>query len=240
MSFHATKLKQRFLIPFLLVSASIPAFSQAPVPGITLTSPEAITTTFVDPPMLAGNSGSGGDSKWLKIEFRYSITPTKGDYLDSVEFKVWVEGRDLLAPNAPGDEGIAVGLTGSVTYINLSVAKSKDGYGVFYIHPSTLARYSSKGGYTDFERKFNVHIQALVDGKDIDDADKNKEDDPAWFQKLTAVSGLVYRQDQSPFLLSDLGRYPAIKLPASSTDSSPAAPSPAPPPAVSPTVPPTQ
>jgi hypothetical protein len=233
MSFHATKLKQRFLIPFLLGIASISAFPQAsaPVPGVTFASPGAITATFVDPPLLGNNtsSGSGGDTKWLKIEFRYSVTPTKGDYLDNVEFKIWIEGRDLLASNAPGDEGVGVSLTGSVTYININATKNKDAYGVFYMHPSTLARYSTKRGYNDFEQKFNIHVQALVDGKDIDDADKNKEEEPTWYLKLTAVSGLVYRQDQSPFLLSDLNKYPAIKLPSSSTDStSTAAPAPAP------------
>jgi hypothetical protein len=214
MSFHATELKQWCLIPFLLGSASISAFSQAPASaaGVTFASPEAITATFVDPPSMGNTSSSpSGDNKWLKVEFRYGVTPGKGDYLDSVEFKVWIEGRDLYAPNAPSDEGLAVGLTGSVTYVN--IAKGKDVYGVFYVHPSTMARYSSKQGYTDYERKFNVHIQALVDGKDIDDADKNKEDDPTWFQKLTPISGFVYRQNQCPFLLNDSNRYPAIKLP---------------------------
>jgi len=216
MSFHATELKRWCLIPFLLGSAALSAFSQAPAPaaGITFISPEAITTTFVNPPALGGSntsSGSEEDTKWLKIEFHYSVTPEKGDYLDSVEFKIWIEGRDLLSPNAPGENGVAVGLTGSVTYVN--ILKGKDAYGVFYVHPSTLGRYSSKEGATDFERKFNVHIQALVDGKDIDDADKNKEDDPTWFQKLTAIPGLVYRQNQCPFFISDPNRYPAIKLP---------------------------
>jgi len=217
MSFLATELKRRCLIPFLLGIASLPVFSQAPpaapAAGITFSSPGAITVTFVEAPSLGGSggsSGSGGDTKWLKIEFRYSVTPDKGDFLDSVEFKIWIEGRDLFAANAPGNDGLAVGLTGSVTYVN--VAKTKDGYGVFYVHPSTLARYSTKGGSTDFDRKFDVHVQALVDGKDVDDTDKNKEEDPTWFQKLTPVTGLVYRQNQSPFMLADQNRYPAIKL----------------------------
>jgi len=219
MSFLATELKRRCLIPFLLGIASIPAFSQTPAPaaGITFATPEAITTTFVDPPSLGGSnssSGSSEDTKWLKVEFQYSVTPDKGDYLDSVEFKIWIEGIDMVAvnPTPPGTQGVAVGLTGSVTYVN--VYKGKDVYGVFYVSPSTLGRYSAKG-YTDFERKFDVHIQALVDGKDIDDADKNKEDDPKWFEKLTPVPGLVYRQNQCPFIISDPNHYPAIKLPAS-------------------------
>ena len=43
-------------------------------------------------------------------------------------------------------------LTGSVTYIN--VAAGRDLYGVFYVHPSTLGRYSSDRGYEEYDRKF--------------------------------------------------------------------------------------
>ncbi len=49
----------------------------------------------------------------------------------------------------------------------------------------------------------------------MDAIDKNKETDPKWFQALKVVPNLVYRQNQSPFLLTDVDRYPAIKLPES-------------------------
>jgi hypothetical protein len=213
MSFHATKLKQRFLIPFLLVGASIPAFSQAADSPIVFNSTDGIKTTLVDLPSFLGSTSGGNEGtpkKWLKIEFKYAATPAKGDYVDAVQFKVWVEGRDLMAPNAPGDEGVAVVLTGSVTYVN--IPKDKDTYGVFYVHPCTMGRYSTKQGYTDFERKFNVHLDAIIDGKVVDNIDKNKETDLAWYQKFPALSGFVYRQDQCPFLLTEFGRYPPIKL----------------------------
>jgi len=215
MSFLATELKQRCLILLFIGITSIPAFPQAADSPIKFIAPGAVTATFVDAPSLGGSnnsSGSSRDSKWLKIEFRYSVTPTKGDYVDSVEFKVWVEGRDLANTNAPGDEGAAVALTGSVTYVNIPT--SKEAYGVFYVHPSTLTRYGGKGGSSDFERKFDVHVAALVGGSIVDNVDKNKEKDPAWFQPLIPIAGFVCRQDQSPFLLADLNRYPAIKLPA--------------------------
>lgn len=222
MSFHATTLKLRCLIPFLLGIAPISAFSQAANSPIAFANTDAVTVTLVDPPVSVGGSGgsgpggdSGGGKQWLKVEFHYSVTPPedKGDYLDAVQFKVWIEGRDMLSPDAPGKDGLAIGLTGSVTYINLY--RSRDAYGVFYVHPSTLGRYSTKSGVSDFTRKFNVHVQALVGGNDMDDINKNKENDPHWFETLKAIPNLVYRQNQSPFLTVDVSRYPAIKLPES-------------------------
>ena len=211
MSFHATKLKQRFLILFLLVSASVRVFSQAADSPVVFTSPGGITASFVDCPSLGGTSTtSGSSSKWLKIEFKYSATPVKGDYIDSVQFKVWLEGRDLTAADAPGNEGSAIALTGSATYV--CVPKGKDTYGVFYVNPSVLGRYSGKQGPSDFERKFNVHLDALVDGKIVDNIDKTKEEELTWYQKLTAVAGFVCRQDQCPFMLTDPNKYPPLKL----------------------------
>lgn len=225
MSFHATKLKQRFLILLLLGITSFQAWSQVADSPLVFASPGGITTSFIEAPALANNATGGGsssDTKWLKIEFKYTVAPTKGDYLDSVQFKIWVEGLDLLAPNAPGNDGVAVALTGSVTYVN--IPKGKDIYGVFYVHPSTLGRYS-KQGPTDFERKFNIHLDALIDGKVVDNIDKNKETDLTWYQKLTTtIPGLVYQQNQSPFLLSDPSKYPAIKLPPPPIDSTSTAP----------------
>jgi cytolysin (calcineurin-like family phosphatase) len=91
----------------------------------------------------------------------------------------------------------------------------KNFYGVFYVHPSTLARYSSGRGYADFDQKFNIHIEAYVGGVLMDAIDKKK--DPMgtdWYKSLRAIPSLVYRQDQCPFIMTDPDRYPAIKLPA--------------------------
>jgi hypothetical protein len=173
----------------------------------------AITTTFVPPPVVGGGStdSSSSDQQWLKVEFHYGVVPPNGKFLDSVEFRVWIEGRDLYAPEAPTRDGIAVGLTGSVTYVNLPV--TKDSYGVFYLPPDTLARFSTSRGTSDFDRNFNIHIEAYVNGAKVDYFDKNKETDANWYQQLKALPNFVYRQDQSPFIVVDPDRYPPIKLP---------------------------
>ena len=46
----------------------------------------------------------------------------------------------------------------------------------------------------------------------MDNIDKTKEQDMNWFAQLRAISGLVYRQDQCPFIVCDVNRYPAIRL----------------------------
>jgi hypothetical protein len=221
MSFRATALRRSHLVVFLLGLIAAPAaFGQAKDSPIAFVNEEAITVSFVTAPNLstdASGAASGEPGKWLKVEFHYGTTAavTKAyPYVDAVEFKVWIEGLDLLAKDAPvPGKGVAVGLTGSVTYINIPMGK--DIYGVFYVHPSTLARYSTDRGYEDFDRKFNVHIQALVGGAEMDHFDKIKDPQgPNWYQALRVVPNLVYRQDQCPFLISNPDRYPMIKLPA--------------------------
>jgi hypothetical protein len=150
------------------------------------------------------------------VEFHYGTTPLlKTNYVDAVEFKVWIEGRDMLDPDAQvKGKGVAVALTGTVTYVNIPAGK--DIYGVVYVHPSSLGRYCERT-YTDFDRKFNIHIQALIGGAEMDHFDKNKEKDTNWYVPLKPVPDLVHRQDQCPFLLTDPDRYPAIKLPPAAT-----------------------
>lgn len=213
MSFRATTLRRYSWAGLLLGLMVVPVHGQAANSPVAFVNQAAITTSFVSTPSLIGAEGSGGsnqNSQWLKVEFHYGITPAKGDYQDAVEFKIWIEGRDLLATDAPvKGQGVAVGLTGSVTYVN--IPRDKDNYGVFYVHPSTLGRYSAGGGADDFEHKFNIHIEAYVGGNKMDYFDKNKERDLNWYQTLRPVPGLVYRQDQCPFLVVDCDRYPAIK-----------------------------
>ncbi len=219
MSFRATVLKRSHLLIILLGLATVPrAFGQAANSPVAFANQEAITTSFVQAPNLAGTSGAPGgtsNNQWLKVEFHYGTTAAlTAPYLDSVEFKVWIEGLDMLAKNAPvAGKGVAVALTGSVTYVN--VPANKDLYGVFYVHPSTLGRYSDDRGYEDFDRKFDVHVEAYVGGAMMDAINKNKETDAlGWFKQFTVVPNLVYRQDQTPFIIADPDRYPAIKLPA--------------------------
>jgi hypothetical protein len=188
---------------------------------IAFANEDAITTSFVTAPNLntdTNGSPPGEPGQWLKVEFHYGTTPVVTSaypYVDSAEFKVWIEGLDQFAPNPsqPSGKGVAVALTGSVTYLNIPMGK--DIYGVFYVHPSVLARYSSDRGYEDFDRKFDIHIEAYVGGVLVDEINKNKEDDPLkWFQPLKPIPNLVYRQDQCSFLISNPDRYPMIKLPA--------------------------
>lgn len=192
---------------------ALPAAAQVPNSPIVFAS-SAITTTFVPAPQLQGGvgSGAGSDAQWLKVEFHYSVVPKDpAKFVDSAQFHIWIEGRDLYAANAPTSDGVAVGLTGSITYVNL--AATRDAYGVFYVPPATLARYSTSRGFEDFDRTFNIHIEADVGGGTVDYFDKNKESDSNWYKTLVPVPGLVYRQDQSPFIVTDPDRYPPIKLP---------------------------
>jgi hypothetical protein len=178
---------------------------------IVFQTPDAITTSLVDAPSVGrSESGGGQNPQWLKIEFRYTVAPKDPlPFLDSVEFHIFVEGRDLYDPEAKTAEGVAVALTGTVTYVNLTA--TRDGYGVFYIHPSALARYSTKEGSSDFDRKFNIHLEAYVDGKKVDNIDKKKEQDLDWFKPLKAITGMVYRQDQCIFMDNDPMKCPQIK-----------------------------
>lgn len=209
-------MRRYWVVFFLGLIAGPAAFGQAANSPIAFVNREAITTTFVSAPFLGtnGNQSASRGANWLQVEFHYGTTAAlTTPFLDEVEFKVWIEGLDLQATDAPvKGQGVAVGLTGSVTYVN--VPAGKDIYGVFYVHPNTLARYSSTRGYEDFDQKFNIHIEAYIGGAKMDYFDKKKENDPNWFQQLRVVPNLVYRQDQCPFLIYSPDRYPAIKLPA--------------------------
>jgi hypothetical protein len=223
MSFSPLVLRRSCLLVFLL---SLGASSGAPgqlknaqgqlISPVAFANQDAITTSFVVAPNLAGTAGAAGSSNnnWLKVEVHFGTTTalTK-PFLDAVDVKVWIEGRDMTVKNGQGTMGVAVALTGSVTYVN--IAPNKDVYGVFYVHPSTLARYSGEGGYEDYDRKFDIHAELSVGGTVMDAINKNKETDVlGWYKPFTVVPGLIYRQDQTPFIVADPDRYPAIKLPA--------------------------
>jgi hypothetical protein len=209
--------RRRYLAVFLIGLIAAPAaFGQAPTSPIAFANGDGITTSFVQAANLAGTAGgtASENNQWLKVEFHYGTTPTlKTNYVDAVEFKVWIEGLDLLAPDAPvKGKGVAVALTGTVTYVNIPAGK--DIYGVFYVHPSTLGRYSERGS-SDFDRKYNIHIEALIGGAEMDHFDKKKDPmGPDWYKALKPIPGLVFLQNQSPFIIADPDRYPAVKLPA--------------------------
>jgi hypothetical protein len=227
MSFRATLFRRSWLAVLLLVLAALStAHGQLTnakgqvISPIAFANQDAITTSFVSAPNLGSDSSSSSSDtgQWLKVEFHYGTTAqvTKDyPFVDSIEFRVWIEARDMFAPH-PVDpaQGVAVALTGTVTYVNVSMAR--DLYGVFYVPPSVLLRYGTKLGTSDFDRKFDIHMEAYVGGVLMDEVNKNKEADPLkWFVPLQVVPNLVYRQDQCAFLVSDPDRYPMIRLPSS-------------------------
>jgi hypothetical protein len=214
MSFRATTLRRLHLVVLLIGLVSVPVVAQVANSPVVFVNQDAVVTSFIQATNMGGNDRSTA-GQWFKVEFHYGVTPAVGDYLDSVTFKVWVEGRDMFDPQGEAGKGVAVALTGQVTYVN--VLKGKDVYGVVYVHPSALGRYSGPGGTSDFDRKFNIHVEADVDGKPVDTFDKNKETDPNWYQPLKPVPGLLFLQNQSPFITTDPDRYPELKLPASAS-----------------------
>ncbi len=213
MSFRVTALWRRLRVVFALGAMGLPVAAQVPNSPIVFAQ-SAITTSFVSPTSVGGGAGGDdSDAQWLKVEIHYSVQPqTPLKFVDAVEFKIWIEGCDLYAPEATTRNGIPVALTGTLDYVNLGT--TRDAYGVFYVPPATLARYSTDRGPSDFDRTFNIHVEAYVGGVKVDYFDKNKETDANWYQQLKPLSGFVYRQDQSPFILTDPNRYPPIKLPA--------------------------
>jgi hypothetical protein len=208
MSFRVTALWRCIGVAFILGLAAGPLSAQVPNSPIVFAQ-SAITTSLVPAPSVGG-SGDSSDAQWLKVEFHYGVVPVAPlKFVDSVEFRIWIEGRDLYAPEATTKEGLPVALTDTVTYVNL--AATHDAYGVFYIPPATVARYSTERGASDFDRTFDIHIEAYVGGVKVDYFDKNKESDANWYQQLKPLTGFVCRQDQSPFIVTDANRYPPIK-----------------------------
>lgn len=204
------------LILFVLLTGALisESWGQAVDSPVKFVNQNAITVTMVDPPSVGqSNTPRGEAGQWLKIDFQYSVAPQgPKPFLDTVTFNITVEGRDLYAPDSPTAEGVAVGLTGTETYVN--VGAGREVHGVFYLHPATMARYATKTGPRDFTSRFNIHIDALVDGKQADYFDL-KKDDPqglGWYKGLRAVPGQVYRQDQCCFIVNDPSFYPQLKI----------------------------
>jgi hypothetical protein len=223
MSFRATTLRRLLFVALSFIAISGISFAQQAAPVLAFSKEDAVVATLVQALNETSSNEDAGssnpeDTKWLKVEFHYSVNPAVGKYLDEVQFKVWIEGRDLFDPQGQPGKGIPVMLIGTVTYAN--IPKGTDNYGVVYVHPFTLGRYSTELGPTDFDRTFNVHVEADIAGSPVDSADKNKEQDPNWYQQYKMIPGLVYRQDQCPFINDNPSRYPAIKLPDASSSSS--------------------
>ena len=116
MSFRATALWRHHLVVALVGLISGPAMAQVANSPVVFVNQNAIVTSFLPTNNFGGSdrSNTGGNNQWMKVEFHYGVTPAVGDYLNEVQFKVWIEGLDLLAPDAPvPGKGVAVALTGS-------------------------------------------------------------------------------------------------------------------------------
>jgi len=214
MAFPSTAFKQLSLIVLLAVAMVPRSFGQAVDSPIKFANQNPITVTLVEPPSLGpSNTPRGEAGLWLKIDFQYAVAPQgPTPFLDTVVFNIVVEGRDLYDSNAKTAEGVAVGLTGTETYVNIGA--NREVHGVFYIHPSAMVRFATKSGPRDFTNRFNIHIDALVNGKLADYA--NLKNDPQgldWYKALRMTSGYVYRQDQCCFIVNDPSFYPELKLP---------------------------
>lgn len=169
---------------------------------------DKVETDTMKPEKVGASRGGGGgsrDSKWVIIEFSYTVTPdkdSKNPFIDEVQFKANIEARDGAGDSRSTDPVI---LTGDVTYVCVPAGK---GFGSLYIPPDVAARYS----LDRYLSQFNVNIQAFVGGQMVDSKDKRREQKEDWFSGYKTVSGLVYNKMQSPFILNDTDRYPAIKL----------------------------
>lgn len=219
MAFHPTAFKRLLFITLLAGVTLSRSWGQAVDSPIKFADLGAITVTLVEPPSLGqSNTPRGEAGLWLKVDYMFAVKPTGAKpFLDAVTFNITIEGRDLYATDATSAEGVPVGLTGTETYVN--VAAGREIHGVFYLHPSTMVRYSTKSGPRDFTSRFNIHLDAMVDGKLADYYNLKNEKDLNWYKEastdnpagLRLVSGLVYRQDQCCFIVNDPSFYPQLK-----------------------------
>jgi len=240
------ELRRHHAIIFFLSILSVPAWSQTPPPDrpVLFNDQDGVSVSFVTAPSLSTSAQATpiSGTQWLKVELHYSVTtkPKDPPFLSSVTFNVWIEGRDLYDPQGQAGQGIAVVLTGTATYVN--VPSGKDNYAALYVSPNALTRYSTDTGITDFDRKFNIHAEATINGQLSDWYDRKKEDNPNWYKLPRVVDGLVYRANQCSFIVDSPDRYPTLSLEENSSSSSapPPPPPPTPPPSSSPSPAPTQ
>ena len=215
MSFRATALFGRHLVVLLLGLAAGPVMAQVANSPVVFVNQNAIVTSFVQTTNLGGGSGGSGDnSQWLKVEFHYSVTPAVGDYLPRSSSRFGWKASTCSRPTRRS-RARALRWRSPVRSLTSMSSRARTVTALFMFIPRLSDATVPGGGYQDFDRKFNIHVEADVDGKAVDVFDKNKETDPNWYQPLRPIPGLLYLQNQSPFISADPDRYPALKLPAS-------------------------
>ena len=110
--------------------------------------------------------GASADNQWLKVEFHYGTTAAIEDDLSwtPVEFKVWIEGLDLLAKHAPvPGKGVVRGPDG-VGHLR----QCSRGQGCLRcllrpsLHPRPLQRRARVSRIST--ASINIHIEAYVGG----------------------------------------------------------------------------
>lgn len=156
-------------------------------------------------PRRSGGPSGGRDNKWVLVEFTYNVlgdpnAKEKINFMDEVTFKVSIEGR--VGEGSAQQTAI---LQGEVTYMSVPLGK---GWGSFYLSPDVAAQYHVDKNLS----QYNINVQAVVGGQTVDQKDK-KRDDENWYARsdYKMISGCVFTKNQTPFVLSDLDRYPTIK-----------------------------
>jgi hypothetical protein len=172
---------------------------------------ESVEVQFIKAPGSLGPKLGGrvkSTDNWMAVTFTYQPFPFTGQtFLDEVQFKVYIEGREFKDDR--DKDGTTVVLPGEVTYVN--VRGQKGMMGAMFVHPDTVERY----GLEKESNRLNVFVEAYEKGQLVDGMGKNtRETDEEWYKggKYPAKENLVYRQDQSVFLLTDTDGFPAIKL----------------------------
>ncbi|MEM1059511.1 MAG: hypothetical protein AAGK14_09710 [Verrucomicrobiota bacterium] len=181
---------------------------------ITLTEIERVYAAApqVIAPGIPGRKIPREDTDWMVINFSYEVAPlNQAAFLDEAEFRVYVEVLTKRDPRAKDFDGEGAVLTGSVTYVNIPEGENN---GVVYIPPQTVARY---GGRKELERvnpECNIFIEAFANRRQVDGRSMNAErgNQANWYQAMQQIDGLIFRQNQSPFIATDTIGYPPIKV----------------------------
>lgn len=162
-----------------------------------------------------GANSQRDQQKWLLVEITFTAYPdpkqdkpgkqAKLNFLDEVQFKVIVEGRE--EDGSPTNTNPVL-LTGDVTYMMVPTApQGAKNFASFYIPSDVAARYHLDKYITQFD----VNAQALVGGQVADSKNKKSDDKADWYAGYPTVDGKIFNKNQSPFILNDTDRYPTIK-----------------------------
>jgi hypothetical protein len=190
MAILAFSVSVAFLIPAVLSFAQEPQGSAPPPFRIN-----AVRQRLLSPPdyrsivMDTGARAVGVGQNWLRIETEFESSP---EWADDVQLKYYV----LLGR---GDNARI--LVGDMTYIN--VARGSQHSSAMFVHPNTLQRYG--GGQVEA-----VAVQLFYKGRLIDQSSYPPSDN-RWWERGTAISGLVLAPRDTPWSIFAFDRYESPK-----------------------------